>query len=227
MPRPEGGRLRRASPIDRTSQKREIDASTAVLAHHRANVRHDGAGATNSTARGAHVRVLPVIVHTSVDSMTDRSDNATTHSVSPKITEQLGKSGRELDRLHALLTEAITALISHFEALAELNESQRDVTGQALAQSIDAAVRATLESKQRTLDASITEHLNGALIALQFQDMSSQLINHVRERITLMKLEIASPGQSELSVRGDSPVRSDGAFAPPTGARRGGAVELF
>jgi hypothetical protein len=173
------------------------------------------------------VFVRSVIVHTNVESMTTRPDNSTTPPVSPKIAEQLGKSGRELDRLHGLLTEAITALITHFEALAELTGSQRDVTGQALAQTIDAALRATLESKQRTLDASITEHLNGALIALQFQDMSSQLINHVRERITLMKLEIASPGQSELSVRADSPVRAEGAFAPPTGTRRGGAVELF
>lgn len=161
------------------------------------------------------------------DQLPDRAAGDPRPIVTPHATEQIAKASRELDRLHALLTEAITALITHFESLATLTEEQQTVSREAIAQAIDASVQAALAARQREVETGVQEHLNGALIALQFQDMSSQLINHVRERMTVLKAELTTPGQTTAVVHSDSPVRSDGAFGKASSGRRGGAVELF
>lgn len=156
----------------------------------------------------------------------------TTGEPNADLAQQIVKASRELDRLHGLLIDAINSLMHHFSKVSELSDGQRDLLAQAIAAlaeqsrgaaSEDAAEYAKLAAGYAS---EIAHHLNGALTALQFQDMSSQLINHIRERVT---------GMSDILqnvARPDTPAREhawDGRMFGPVNQEkvRGGSVELF
>ena len=79
-------------------------------------------------------------------------------------------ASNDLDRLQRLLTDASTTLLRHFHGLAEQITVLRD----------------QLDSG-RVLDAVSLEQarhsLTNAVVALQFQDMASQLIAHTDRRL--------------------------------------------
>ena len=166
------------------------------------------------------------MTNTAGDSQTPR-DSAVelTAQVTAQVTEQVGKASRELDRLHALLADAITALITHFEELAELTEAERQLARTALTRPLADDERALLVARLQAIEPQISEHLNGALIALQFQDMSSQLINHIRDRIGGLRTVLESPQSAPPPTR--EALVQGGITSRPVGGRRGGAVELF
>lgn len=86
------------------------------------------------------------------------------------LQDHLMTASNDLDRLQRLLTDATTTLLQHFHGLSEQIERLRK-------QIADAS----------TLDAATIERavhaLSGAVIALQFQDMASQLITHTDKRL--------------------------------------------
>jgi hypothetical protein len=86
------------------------------------------------------------------------------------LQDHLMTASNDLDRLQRLLTDATTTLLQHFHGLSDQIERLRKQLSDA--STLDAA---TIE---RALHA-----LGGAVIALQFQDMASQLIAHTDKRL--------------------------------------------
>lgn len=86
------------------------------------------------------------------------------------LQDHLMTASNDLDRLQRLLADATTTLLQHFHGLSEQIERLREQLAQPA-----------------TLDANTLERarqaLGGAVIALQFQDMASQLINHTDRRL--------------------------------------------
>jgi hypothetical protein len=153
-----------------------------------------------------------------------------------QLAEQVAKASRELDRLHGLLADAIDSLIAHFESLSELSESQREIVRDALAQGL-AAPNAALDARARENARDMAQHFNGALTALQFQDMSSQLISHIRERVGAIAELLGQPGTQIAPRAAAKPAAaaaneekswSAPAFGPVSSDKaRGGSIELF
>ena len=102
------------------------------------------------------------------------------------VERQLVAAGRELQRLHEILAHAIDQLIHHFERIAASVQAQRQlVEGSQPDRDVD-----RVSALSRTLD----EDIHGALTALQFQDLSAQLIQHVQDRLEAARDELARPG---------------------------------
>ncbi len=106
---------------------------------------------------------------------------------------QLTTARQELDRLQALLADACAELLHHFSAATEA------------ANTAPAAAR----------------HLAGAVTALQFQDLASQLIQHTSSRLRDCAEQVtgtpADPAHARLTPT--NPVAQ--------AAMAGGSVELF
>ena len=79
-------------------------------------------------------------------------------------------ASNDLDRLQRLLADASTALLQHFHGL--------DAQISGLRQRLDRGVVPDTVSLDHARQA-----LSGAVIALQFQDMASQLIAHTDKRL--------------------------------------------
>lgn len=170
--------------------------------------------------------------------MTGRDDSAR------HLAEQLGKASQELDRLQRLLDDAIGSLMSGFSRVAELTGSQRELLHALLAERAESEssgtapatsssrARAVGEEYRRRSDRNADElavALNGALTSLQFEDISTQLINHVRERVADLS-EILLDPETRLAAAGlgaDRPMNAR-TFGPVSqeGLDRG-SVELF
>jgi hypothetical protein len=100
--------------------------------------------------------------------MDDAQASAQTEPVPARLAadmqDELLSAGTELERLERLLSDAVDQLIERF--------------GRAHTLCLDAA---GLSDGQRE---GIDAELRGAMTALQFQDMASQLISHSRRRLT-------------------------------------------
>lgn len=85
------------------------------------------------------------------------------------LQDNLLIAANDLDRLERLLADATETLLHHFHAASgHLERAGQAGPGHA----IDAAAL-----------AETARHLGGAVTALQFQDMSSQLIAHLQRRL--------------------------------------------
>ena len=86
------------------------------------------------------------------------------------LQDHLMTASNDLDRLQRLLADATTTLLQHFHGLSEQIGRLREQL-----------------AEPATLDAAALERahqaLGGAVIALQFQDMASQLIAHTDRRL--------------------------------------------
>jgi hypothetical protein len=85
------------------------------------------------------------------------------------LQDHLMTASNDLDRLQRLLTDASTTLLQHFHGLSEQIARLRQQFERGLT---DAAA---LEQARSAL--------SGAVVALQFQDMASQLIAHTDQRL--------------------------------------------
>lgn len=84
------------------------------------------------------------------------------------LQDHLMTASNDLDRLQRLLADATTTLLEHFHGLSEqIDRLRTELSGAVDVQTIERARQA----------------LGGAVIALQFQDMASQLITHTDKRL--------------------------------------------
>lgn len=119
---------------------------------------------------------------------------------------ELATIGSDLDRLQALLADACGALLASFHgAQAHL--------GAALAPDAEAAAAI----------GGARDALGNAVLALQFEDIASQLIAHSQRRLRLCAERIACPPPGD-GAQGAAPQRPH-----PVAQRQmdAGAVELF
>lgn len=86
------------------------------------------------------------------------------------LQDHLMVASNDLERLQRLLDDASQSLMSHFtDANSHLEAAQREL--------------ATATSAQPRTLADARQTLGGAITALQFQDMASQLIAHTTRRL--------------------------------------------
>ncbi|MBL8289659.1 MAG: hypothetical protein JNL85_16880 [Rubrivivax sp.] len=87
-----------------------------------------------------------------------------------ELQDHLLVAGNDLDRLQRLLADAGDSLLAHFHgASSEVARMQQALAGHA-------------DLRTDPLAQALT-HLAGAITALQFQDMASQLIAHTARRL--------------------------------------------
>ena len=97
-------------------------------------------------------------------------DGALPTLLAADLQDHLMTASNDLDRLQRLLADATTTLLQHFHGLSEQIDRLRSELGHPSA--LDAA---TIERARQAL--------GGAVIALQFEDMASQLIAHTDRRL--------------------------------------------
>lgn len=144
-------------------------------------------------------------------------------AASAELQDNLLGASHELDRLQRLLSDATQTLINHFcgastqiSQLAHMADPCTDVPAQALHQAM--------------------QHLGGAITALQFQDMASQLIVHTNLRLLRCAFDLSAVGR-DIALRDERNTVSRLAPLPLPAARhaspvaqdqmRAGSIELF
>ena len=99
-----------------------------------------------------------------------------------ELQDHLLVAGNDLDRLQRLLSDASEALMAHFyganQALQPLLRDGANDAGDGAAH----AGSATAASHPQALQQALA-HLAGAITAMQFQDMASQLVAHTGQRL--------------------------------------------
>jgi hypothetical protein len=128
-----------------------------------------------------------------------------------ELQDHLMTASNDLDRLQTLLSDACESLMARF----------CDVSSE---------VRALVESSGEgsAVGQALISQLGGAVTALQFQDMASQLIIHTHKRLRTCADQIArvSMGDDEdgMALVEDTPLRAN----PVTQAEMdAGSIELF
>lgn len=132
---------------------------------------------------------------------------------------RLDEVGRDLAQLHALLESAAEKLLASFMGIHRSVAIQQKLFLEAVAAHPECVACA---ARLDALREDITRHVGEAIAGLQFQDMSSQLINRM--------------GAHLGGVRDGDATDEHGAEAPVEGARRrvmeqrhmeSGEIELF
>ena len=133
------------------------------------------------------------------------------------IQDNLMTASHDLDRLQILLAEACDALMQGFygatQHIRKFSESPEAV----------AAPRAP------ELYDGVMQHLGGAITALQFQDMASQLIHHTHKRLRNCADRIAREAMGDededgMAIVEEPPLRPNPVTQDEMDA---GSVELF
>jgi hypothetical protein len=129
------------------------------------------------------------------------------------IQDNLMTASNDLERLQGLLTHACDELMQGFHGAAG---------------NIQELVEAAQDSPSQELFDSVMQHLGGAITALQFQDMASQLIAHTNQRLRNCADRIAreTMGDDEdgAAVVEEAPLRPNPVTQDEMDA---GSVELF
>ncbi len=130
------------------------------------------------------------------------------------LQDNLMTASHDLDRLQALLAHACDALLRGFHGAAgEIQE----------------LVDAAQDTPSPELFDSVMRHLGGAITALQFQDMASQLIAHTHQRLRscadrLARETMGDDDDDGMAVVEDAPQRPNPVTQDEMDA---GSVELF
>ncbi len=129
------------------------------------------------------------------------------------LQDNLMTATHDLDRLQTLLSHACDELMRGFHGAAgEIQE----------------LVDAAHDTPSQELFDSVVQHLGGAITALQFQDMASQLIAHTNKRLRNCADRIAreTMGDDEegVAIVEDAPLRPNPVTQDEMDA---GSVELF
>ena len=133
------------------------------------------------------------------------------------LQDHLLVAGNDLDRLQRLLDDASSALMSHFVGATQLIEdARRDL--EAAASGADGQA---IKEAQRAL--------SGAIVALQFQDMATQLIAHTTKRLRscadrLARDAMGDDAEDGAAVLEDAPLRPNPVTQDEMDA---GSVDLF
>ncbi|MES3014532.1 MAG: hypothetical protein V4750_12505 [Pseudomonadota bacterium] len=128
------------------------------------------------------------------------------------LQDNLMTASHDLDRLQALLAHACDELMRGFHGAAgEIQE----------------LVDAAQDTPSQDLFDSVVRHLGGAITALQFQDMASQLIAHTHQRLRNCADRLARETMGDddgIAVVEDAPQRPNPVTQDEMDA---GSVELF
>lgn len=129
------------------------------------------------------------------------------------LQDNLMTASHDLDRLQALLAHACDELMRGFHGAAS---------------EIQALVDAAQDTPSQELFDSVVRHLGGAITALQFQDMASQLIAHTHQRLRSCADRLARDTMGDdddgMAVVEDAPQRPNPVTHDEMDA---GSVELF
>ncbi|WP_025039725.1 hypothetical protein [Nitrosospira briensis] len=99
----------------------------------------------------------------------------------------------ELDQLQAILSEAVTRLMSSFEAIRAYSARHLQPAADDVFDSAKTAPAAALgathagQCKPAGFTADIEDSINEAMTALQFHDIASQILAHTRRRIEFLE----------------------------------------
>lgn len=132
------------------------------------------------------------------------------------VQDNLMVANNDLERLAGLLTDATETLMGHFYgASAQLNQ---------LLQLAEAQPGLDTQPMQQAL-----QHMGGAVTALQFQDMSTQLIAHLQRRLRncadrLARDVMGDDDEEGAAVVEDAPLRPNPVTQDEMDA---GSIELF
>lgn len=85
------------------------------------------------------------------------------------LQDHLMTASNDLDRLQTLLSDACDTLMQRFRSASEHIHALRS--------------HPHTESDSEEVFNDVLQHMGGAVTALQFQDMASQLINHTHKRL--------------------------------------------
>ena len=129
------------------------------------------------------------------------------------LQDNLLTATNDLDRLQGLLTHACDELMHGFHgAVGEIQE----------------LVDAAQDTPSQELFDSVMQHLGGAITALQFQDMASQLIAHTHKRLRNCADRIARETMGDDdegdAIVEDAPLRPNPVTQDEMDA---GSIELF
>ena len=129
------------------------------------------------------------------------------------LQDNLMTAAHDLDRLQGLLSHACDELMQGFHGAAgEIQE----------------LVDAAQDTPSQELFDGVMQHLGGAITALQFQDMASQLITHTNKRLRSCADQIArvAMGDDEegAAVVEEAPLRPNPVTQDEMDA---GSIELF
>jgi hypothetical protein len=118
-------------------------------------------------------------------------------------TQHLTEIETDLIQTNFLLGEAIEKLGASFMAIHEaVSVQQAEVnlllTGAAPAQDIS--------EKLKARQSEISQHVNAAITGLQFQDMTSQLINRTVQRVTGLRDVLGGVGSGSMGMPAESDV---------------------
>lgn len=132
------------------------------------------------------------------------------------VQDNLMVANNDLERLAGLLTDATETLMGHFYgASAQLNQ---------LLQLAEAQPGLDTQPMQQAL-----QHMGGAVTALQFQDMSTQLIAHLQRRLRncadrLARDVMGDDDEEGAAVVEEAPLRPNPVTQDEMDA---GSIELF
>jgi hypothetical protein len=131
------------------------------------------------------------------------------------LQDHLMSASMDLDRLQTLLADACDTLMQRFYGASEQMRQLRAQQG------------ATTPEEEEALE-NLMQNLGGAVVALQFQDMASQLINHTHKRlrncVDRLAREAFGDDEEGESVIEEAPLRPN----PVTQAEMDvGSIELF
>jgi hypothetical protein len=144
------------------------------------------------------------------------SDGAVPTLLAADLQDHLMTASNDLDRLQRLLADATTTLLQHFHGLSDQIDGLRT--------RLDSATPGDAAALEQALQA-----LGGAVVALQFQDMASQLIAHTDLRLRscadrLARDALAEDDEDGAALTLPAPLRPNPVTQDEIDA---GSVELF
>jgi hypothetical protein len=131
------------------------------------------------------------------------------------LQDHLMTASNDLDRLQTLLADACDTLMQRFHGASEHVRTLRSTTH--------------TEEDSEAVFNDLMQNLGGAVTALQFQDMASQLINHTHKRLRscvdrLAREAFADDEEDGMAAAEEVPLRPN----PVTQAEMDvGSIELF
>jgi hypothetical protein len=131
------------------------------------------------------------------------------------LQDDLMTASHDLDRLQALLAHACDALMLGFHGA---NQRLREITE---APGVATTAPAALDS--------VMQQLGGAITALQFQDMASQLIAHTHQRLRHCADRLAREAMGDEEEDGTAPIEAAPLRPNPVTQDEmdAGSIELF
>jgi hypothetical protein len=132
------------------------------------------------------------------------------------LQDHLLVASNDLDRLQRLLDDASQALMGHFTGATQLiADARRELAGAVAADDVP-----SIQDAQRAL--------SGGIVALQFQDMATQLIAHTTKRLRNCADRLAAEAMGDdedgVGLVDDAPLRPNPVTQDEMDA---GSVELF